>query len=106
MTDTKRLLGLLGMSRRAGRLAVGFDAALTAVRDGKSPLIVIAADASQRTDKECRFAAASHDAAVVTLPLDKAALAAAIGAHKPVAVAAIGDDGFAKAIRSCCIEET
>lgn len=104
MNDPHKLVGLLGMSRRAGRLAIGFDAALTAVKDGKSALLLVAADVSPKTCKECRFVCTAHNAAVRMLPLDKAALAAAIGAHKPVAVAALSDEGFAGAIRSYCTE--
>lgn len=104
MNDPKRLIGLLGMSRRAGRLAIGFDAALTAVKDGKSSLLLLAADASPKTVKECRFCLNGANGAAATLPLDKAALAAAIGAHKPVAVCAVCDEGFAETIRSYCTE--
>lgn len=97
MNDTAKLHGLLGMARRAGRLAIGFDAAVAALKDGKSTTVLIASDGSPKTAKECRFHAG--DDAVVYLPLSKTAFAAAIGAHKPVAVAAVCDDGFAAAIR-------
>ena len=96
MTD--KLHGLLGMARRAGKLAIGFDATIHALKDGKSETVVIASDSSQKTEKECRFHAQS--AVLIRLPLDKAALAATIGAHKPVAVAAVCDAGFESAFRS------
>lgn len=102
MNDLHKLNGLLGMARRAGRLSIGFDAALAAVTDCQSDTLLIASDGSPKTEKECRFVAAKGNAAVVRLPLDKAALSAAIGAHKPVAVVAVTDEGFAKAIRSHC----
>lgn len=104
MTAQPKWIGLLGMARRAGKLSVGFDAAVSAVCEGNSDTLLIAADASPKTEKECRFQTAGRDAVLQRLPLDKAALAAAIGAHKPVAVLAITDAGFAKAIRSHCIE--
>ncbi|MBQ3069668.1 MAG: ribosomal L7Ae/L30e/S12e/Gadd45 family protein [Clostridia bacterium] len=97
MNDPAKLLGLLGMARRAGRLAIGFDAAVAALKDGKSDTVLLASDGSPKTAKECRFHAG--DAAVIRLPLSKTAFAAAIGAHKPVAVAAVCDGGFAAAIR-------
>lgn len=95
-----KLHGLLGMAKRAGKLAVGFDATLTAVKDGKCDLVTLAADASPKTEKECRFAASGTDITVIRLALDRNALASTIGAHKPVAVVAVCDAGFAKAIRS------
>ena len=100
MNDLHKLAGLLGMARRAGRLSLGFDAALAAVNDRESDLLLTAADASAKTEKECRFTADKHGASVERLPLDKAALSAAVGAHKPVAVLAVCDEGFANAIRS------
>jgi len=91
------------MAKRAGKLTPGFDAAVAAVKSGESTLIVAAEDCSPKTEKECRFIASQQHADVARLPFDRSALAAAIGFHKPVAVAAVCDDGFAKAIRSYCI---
>lgn len=104
MDPSNKLHGLLGMARRAGKLGIGFDAAITAVKHQQSDTLLLAADASPKTVKECRFTAEAHAASVITLPLDKADFSAVIGTHKPVAVAAVLDGGFAKAIRSYCIE--
>ena len=104
MNNISKLAGLLGMAKRAGRLVVGFDACIAAVANGESASLLLASDSSPKTQKECRFCAESHHADVTVLPLDKSALSAAIGAHKPVAVAAVTDDGFAGAIRSHCSE--
>ncbi len=90
------------MARRAGRLTVGFDASIAAVENGKTSLLLLTVDASPKTTKECLFAAETYGVKVMQLPLDKAAFAAAIGAKKPVAVTAICDSGFAKAIRPHC----
>ncbi len=102
MSDLQKLAGLLGMARRAGRLSIGFDAAINAAKDGKAFLLLTSLDASAKTVKECAFIANTKDVSVMTLPFDKAALAAAIGMHKPVAVVAVCDEGFAKAIRPHC----
>lgn len=102
MNEQSKLCGLLGMAKRAGRLVVGFDAAVAAVTNRESETLLLASDSSKKTEKECRFCADTHHALVCVLPLDKAALSAAIGAHKPVAVVAVTDAGFAGAIRSHC----
>ncbi|MGN1444138.1 MAG: ribosomal L7Ae/L30e/S12e/Gadd45 family protein, partial [Acutalibacteraceae bacterium] len=47
-----RLLSLLGMARRAGRLAVGHDAAIEAIVKNKAKLCVLCRDASERLKKE------------------------------------------------------
>ena len=98
MEANPKLTGLLGMARRAGKLSIGFDAATAAVKEGKSPFLLLASDVSPKTEKECRFAVQSCNAQIQPLPLDKAALAAAIGCHKPVGVAAVCEQGFANAI--------
>lgn len=104
MSDTAKLAGLLGMARRAGRLSIGFDASVGAAESGKTGLLLLSTDASPKTAKECAFAAETYGVKVMILPLDKAALAGAIGMHKPVAVVAVCDSGFAKAIRPHCTE--
>lgn len=102
MNNPAKLIGLLGMARRAGRLSIGFDASVAAAESGKASLLLLSTDASPKTAKECTFASESYGVRVMTLPLDKAALADAIGMHKPVAVIAVCDSGFAKAIRPHC----
>ncbi len=98
MTVSK-LQGLLGMCRRCGKLTVGFDAVI-ALCETASPLILLAADASPRTVKEVCFRATKHP--VCRLPFDKDELAHAIGSQKPVAVAAVCDDGFKRSIHPLC----
>ena len=52
-----KLLSLLGMCRRAGRLQWGHDACLESVKREKAKLCFFAADASERLQREFRFAA-------------------------------------------------
>ena len=42
--DKEKLLGLLGLARRAGKLAMGFRAVEKLVRHGERPLVVMARD--------------------------------------------------------------
>ncbi len=98
MTVSK-LQGLLGMCRRCGKLTVGFDAVI-ALCETASPLVLLAADASDRTVKEVCFRCKKHT--VCQLPLDKDALAHATGFSKSIAVAAVCDDGFKRSIEPLC----
>ena len=41
--DGQKLLGLLGLARRAGKLAIGFSAVEQLVKRGEAPLVVVAA---------------------------------------------------------------
>ena len=102
MDNPQKLIGLLGMARRAGRLSIGFDASIASAESGKTSLLLLSTDASPKTAKEAAFAGETYAVTVMELPLDKAMLAEAIGMHKPVAVVAVCDSGFAKAIRPHC----
>lgn len=94
--ETNKLIGLLGMCRRAGRLTVGFDA-VVALCGKTAPLVMLASDASERTVRQLRFHAG--DTTVYRLPLNREETAHAVGSSKPVAVLATEDKGFVRAIR-------
>jgi len=42
--DKQKLVALLGLARRAGRLAVGFSAVESLVKKGQAPLVIVASD--------------------------------------------------------------
>jgi len=42
--DVQKLLGMLGLARRAGCLAMGFTAVASQVRRGEAPLVITASD--------------------------------------------------------------
>lgn len=93
-------LGLLGLCRRAGRLAIGFDAAVGAIKQRTARLIVLAADVSPKTAKEMRFFAAPLSLSVVVIACPKETLGTVLGLQKPVGVIAVTDEGFAKALEA------
>ena len=47
-----KLLSLLGLAKKAGRLSLGHDAVLEAIGKNKAKLILLAADASERLERE------------------------------------------------------
>ncbi len=98
-----KLIGLLGMCRRAGRLVTGFDA-VVGLCSTETALLMIAVDAVERTVKELRFRLPA--CAVYRLPLTKEETARAVGLHKPIAVLATADEGFSKAILQYVEEES
>ncbi len=99
---TDKLTGLLGMCRRCGRLTTGFDAT-TALCGAPQVLLMLAADASPRTARQLRFAAARHP--IYRVPLGKDAIAHAVGSSRPVAVLATTDIGFIRALRPLLTQE-
>ncbi len=90
-----KLQGLLGMCRRSGRLVTGFDAVVALCQEEKA-LVLIAADAAERTKKELRFRVPTQP--IHRMPLTKDEAARVIGSQKPVAVLATADAGFSKAL--------
>ncbi|MBR2406354.1 MAG: 50S ribosomal protein L7ae [Clostridia bacterium] len=93
---TSKLVGLLGMCRRSGRLTAGFDAVVALCREPQV-LLMLASDASERTVRQLCFQAG--DIPVYRLPLTREETAHAVGSHKPLAVLATADQGFIRALR-------
>lgn len=93
---TNKIVGLLGMCRRAGHLTIGFDAVKELAVQKKATLICIANDLSPKTQKELRFMIKENQP-LFLLPFGKETLSNAIGMQKPVGVIATDDRGFAAA---------
>jgi ribosomal protein L7Ae-like RNA K-turn-binding protein len=99
--DQDRLLGLVGIARRSGRLTTGFDAVKALVAAKKNVLVLFAADLSPKTEKKLRYAVGEENK-IIHLPYSKDELGSAIGSVKPVGVLALEDRGFAEAVRKLC----
>ncbi|MCH5192457.1 MAG: ribosomal L7Ae/L30e/S12e/Gadd45 family protein [Oscillospiraceae bacterium] len=95
-----KLLGLLTMCRKAGKLQMGFDAMKEALAGGKAKAVVIAADVSPKTEKEARFFADKSGVPVrkTGTTLDEIFM----GLGKRAGVLTICDEGFAKKALSIC----
>lgn len=91
-----KLLSLLGLARRAGRLETGFAACKASARAGKAALLVAARDVSDKTFKELRYEAerAGIGAVRVGAAMDELSRACGIKAG----VVAVADRGFAGAV--------
>ena len=85
-----KLLSLLGIARRAGRLSLGNDPAL------------VANDLSKRTLKGVCFAAEEAHIDVLTMNETMDEIGAALG--KRTGVIAVNDAGFANKMRTMCSE--
>lgn len=90
----KKLIDLLTVCRKAGRMVMGFDAAKEAVLDGKARSVLLAEDISPKTEKEIRFFAEKNN-----IPAAKTGCTQNdfyIGIGKKIGVIAVCDDGFSK----------
>ena len=79
MPDTAAILRMLGLAKRAGKLAVGTDATLNAARSGKAAIALVASDASDRTKKQIGDKCAAYGVTLIAIEADRSALAAALG---------------------------
>ena len=95
-TDSK-LLSLLGLATKAGKLASGEFQTETAVKDGSAKLVLVAEDASENTKKLFKDKCSYYRVPVYIVGT-KEALGAAIGKEYRASVAVL-EEGFAKAIQ-------
>ena len=60
-----RVLGMLGLARKAGALALGTEAVIEAIRKEKAKIVIVAADASKTTteqvENKCKFYNVEYD---------------------------------------------
>lgn len=89
-------LGMLGLARRAGKLAFGDELVRQLCAEHKARCVLVAADAGESTAKKAALYAERVSIPCVTLPHDKDALGAAIGKNG-CAVCALSDIGMAAA---------
>lgn len=94
MTD--RLLGMIGMAKRAGKTIVGETSYRRAIKEGKAKLVVIAADAADGTKKTVGDSCRYYKVPIIICET-KRQLGIGIGGSE-TAVIAVSDNNFAKAI--------
>jgi len=93
--DTTKLLGLLGLANRAGKLALGFSAVEKLVRRRQKPLVILAEGIGEAQLAKVRRW--EPVAGVVTDAVPGGELARALGREK-LAIVGVSDAGFIKGI--------
>ena len=94
-----RSLALLGMAKKAGKLAVGGDAASIAARRGEAVLIITASDASDGSARRAKTNADSNGVEYITVPYTMFELGNTAGRGSPGTIAFLDKglaDGFKK----------
>lgn len=92
-----RLLSLLGLARRAGRVSLGFDPVCESVAKGEAALVLVAADISEGSLRKLRSNIDKYGVCIEQTPYDIDSLAAAVG--KAVRVISVNDSGFAAKVK-------
>ncbi|MGX7417744.1 YlxQ-related RNA-binding protein [Carnobacterium gallinarum] len=96
MTNEQKVLNLLGMAQRAGKLVTGEDLSIKEIRNGNAKLVIVALDASENTRKKLSDKG-QHYEVPVTVRFTKLELSQAIGKERTICT--IIDKGFAKKFR-------
>lgn len=100
-----KLLSLLGLCRRAGKLTLGNDPVIDSISLKKAKLVLVASDCSQHTSKGVLSIAHRCSVRAYVVPYTKEEISLAVG--KYTAVLSICDDGFAKKAETliCLLKE-
>ncbi len=85
-------LSTLSLSRRAGKLVLGFDKAKEAILKGQAPCVFVTQDLSLKTKKEIEFLCGSRGVPVVTLAVEMDQVKAQVGKRSGVLL--ILDEGL------------
>ena len=91
MTDNG-ICSLLGLAKRAGKLAAGDEPVRELARSGVVRVVLLAGGAA--VSRQARFLAERAEVPLLTLPVTGAELGGALG-RKTCAVCALSDSGFA-----------
>lgn len=92
-----KVLGLLGLMRRANALQIGEDRSTDAVHAGKARLLLLSADVADNARRRALRSLEGHKALCVELSYGRDELADALGVSG-CAMAAVTDLGFANAL--------
>lgn len=90
---TSKIFNAISLSRKAGRLVLGFDAVCDSVASGEARLVLFAKDVSPGTQKRM-LAFIEETCPAYTVPYEQTDLA--MITRKPVGVMAVADVGLAK----------
>lgn len=103
MNEKERLLSFLGIARRAQKLSMGADAAQEAMQKGKTKLLLLASDLSERSERSARAAAQAASTPVLPAGVTMDEIAFSVG--KRTGILAVNDSGFAGKLRTMLGEQ-
>lgn len=93
-----KILTLLGFAAKAGKLSFGMDMSVTAVKSGKSYLVVAACDISEKSKKEIGFHTLNKNVPFIVLgDTNIETVGKAVG--RKCGILSVNDKSFAEAIK-------
>ena len=94
----EKILGALGLAKRAGKLVIGAEMCEETIRSGKAVLTLLCSDISENSHKKLHAALRNADSPYINLSSGKSTLAGRFGKKSFVVSCVITDGGFAKII--------
>lgn len=100
----KKYIGVIGLAKRAGKLACGTESVVDAIRAKKASLVIVASDVSNETKKRIVDKCSFYGVDITTLEEGKSELGTALG-RNDTAAAAFLDASFVKAFHASLARE-
>ncbi len=100
----ERILGAVGLARKAGKCATGTSVCVDYMRADKGKLLIIADDISENTLARLVNTAKYHGIPYINTGIRKAFLAKRLGKTSDTAAVLLLDEGFVKIIEKLGIE--
>jgi ribosomal protein L7Ae-like RNA K-turn-binding protein len=101
----KKIMSMLGMARRAGKLSMGHDMAMKAVKNSKANIIIFASDISNRLVSEFDKATQQYCPNVLCLHLDETINELYIALGYKAGVMTVDDKNFSNGIIKLLAQE-
>lgn len=91
--NNEKVLSLLSMARKAGKIAIGYDPTIEAIYKGKAEVVLLAKDISPKSSKGIYYAAEDLEIPVIATDFTMDEIGFAIG--KRSGILGLTDMGFA-----------
>lgn len=91
--DSSKIISMISLCRRAGKLSMGFDMVKESCKAGKTKCIMLTSDLSPKSDERITAIATNKKVSVIRLGVDMMALSQVTG--KQTGIIGIDDMGFA-----------
>ena len=105
LMNNKKSISMLGMARRAGKLAMGHDMALNSIKDRKSKLVIFASDISPRLIKEFENTLINNHLSIKCIKLDETINELYMALGYKAGVMSVDDANFSSRIEELLSQE-
>ena len=95
---TKRVLGMLGLAMKAGKVVIGTEQTIISLQKGKVKRVLVSGSASDGTKKKISSKCEFYKTRLEELPIDTDELGRLLGKTYTPAIVGITDENFSRTI--------